>query len=76
MLGWRMSDIGTQVNQAMMRIRYLEGAVQEIHKVVDKLAASVTATQAAVRATQAKVGIDNSEDPKSLDYRVGSLEAK
>jgi len=71
-----MSDIGTQVNQAMMRIRYLEGAVQEIHKVVDKLAASVTATQAAVMATQAKVGIDNSGNPKSLDYRVGRLEDK
>ena len=41
-----MSDIGTQVNQAMMRIRYLEGAVQEIHKVVDKLAASLDATRA------------------------------
>jgi len=43
-----------------MRIRYLEGAVNEIHKVV--------------KATQAKVGVDGSEDPKSLDYRVGTLE--
>jgi len=53
----------------LMRIRYLEGAVNEIHKVVDELIASI-------KATQAKVGIDNSEDPKSLDYRVGKLEGK
>jgi len=50
-----------------MRIRYLEGAVNEIHKVVDQLIASI-------KATQAKVGVDGSEDPKSLDYRVGTLE--
>jgi len=39
-------------------------------------AALHTAENAAIRALESKVGIDSSDDPASLDYRVGRLEAR